>query len=111
MTFDERTDAFVAHFKPLLRYMDAELFRELEHYERRLDGEEETIDVMFGGETFRVQRRCPHAGTDLEYHGRVNDDGTITCLAHRFRFDLRSGECKNARGYRLKVEPRRLAPP
>lgn len=106
MTFDERTERFVAHFKTLLRYMDAELFAQLEQYEKRLSGVAEDlpmIEVTCGGETFRIQRRCPHAGTDLEHHGRVNADGTITCLAHRFCFDLRTGECTNVHGYQLPV--------
>lgn len=106
MTFDERTDRFVAHLKTLLRYMDAEVFRKLELYEKQLAGAEEVamIEVAFGGETFRIQRKCPHAGTDLGRHGRINPDGTITCLAHRFCFDLRTGDCLNATGYRLKTE-------
>lgn len=108
MTFDERTTQFVAHFKALMRYMDAELFDELEAYERRLRGELAAevpmIDVAHKGETFRIQRLCPHAGADLEHNGRVNPDGTITCLAHRFCFDLRTGDCTNAAAYRLKTE-------
>ncbi len=107
MSFDERADQFVAHMKPLLRYMDAPLFKELEIYEKKLRGESEAIpmiEIAASDETFRIQKHCPHAGTDLEYHGRVDPDGTITCLAHRFCFDLRSGDCKNAKGYRLKVE-------
>lgn len=108
MRFDERTDRFVMHFKTVLRYMDPALFSTLEDYERRLHGEEhavDMIDVTCGASSFRIQRACPHAGNDLERHGRADPDGTITCLAHRFRFDMKTGECLNARGYRLKVEP------
>jgi len=112
MSFDERTSRFIAQFKTLLRYMDAELFTELERYERRLRGEESStpmIEVECAGEKFRIQRHCPHAGSDLEHHGRVDGDATITCLAHRFRFDLRTGECRNASRYRLKVDPPALS--
>lgn len=116
MTFDERTEHFVPHLKALLRYMDAGLFAELEAYERRLRGDLAAPVPMYNvehdGETFRIQRLCPHAGTDLEHHGRINPDGTITCLAHRFCFDLRTGACTNAAAYRLKTEPRsRVDPP
>jgi UDP-MurNAc hydroxylase len=108
MTFDERTNAFVAHFKSLLRYLDAEILSKLETYERRLRGEFEAevpmIDVVHEGSTFRIQRQCPHAGADLEYNGRVNPDGTITCLAHRFCFDLHTGDCTNAAFYKIKTE-------
>jgi UDP-MurNAc hydroxylase len=112
MTFDERTERFVAHFKTLLRYMDAEIFTQLEQYEKRLRRAEEDlpmIEVTCGAETFRIQRRCPHAGTDLAHHGKVNADGTITCLAHRFCFDLRTGECTNVHGYQLQVGKKRGA--
>lgn len=107
MTFDERTTTFAAHFKSLLRFMDAELLSALESYELELRGDDEKglemMDVELDGATFRIQRLCPHAGADLERNGRLNEDGTITCLAHRFCFDVRSGDCLNAAGYRLKT--------
>lgn len=104
MRFDERTDRFVVHLKTLLRYMDPALFSAVETYERAMHGESvETFELSSPTGRYEVQRLCPHAGSDLERHGRVDADGTITCLAHRFCFDLESGECRNARGYRLKT--------
>lgn len=108
MTFEERTDRFILHLKTLLRYMDPSLLAAVETYEKHLSGEDRDmpmIEVECAGRRYRIQRACPHAGTDLEHQGRVSPDGTIVCLAHRFRFDLATGECLNARGYRLKTEP------
>ena len=107
MTFDERTDRFLPHLKTLLKYMYPPVFAAAQRYERHLVGEDSKIDMIeveAGGRRHRIQRLCPHAGADLERQGLVSDDGSITCLAHRFCFDLTTGECLNARGYRLKVE-------
>ncbi|HGY92853.1 MAG TPA: hypothetical protein ENK43_16935 [Planctomycetes bacterium] len=111
MVFRERTPRFVPHLKTLLKYQDAETLERLAEYEEKLQrraATEETIRVESHGKCFRIARHCPHAGVDLLRHGEVNDDGTITCMAHRFRFDLSSGECLNAKGFRLEV--RREAP-
>ncbi|MGI0025703.1 MAG: Rieske (2Fe-2S) protein, partial [Nitrososphaera sp.] len=102
--FDERGKRFIPHYKPLMRYMDSAMLRKLEHYEKILTGLGEDItmiEVTFGKEIFRIQRFCPHAGLDLKANGRINEDGTITCLGHRF--NLRTGECVNAHHYSLKV--------
>lgn len=105
MRFEERTDRFVLHLKTLLRYMDPALFSAIEAYERAMRGEVvETFELDAPGGRYRVQRLCPHAGTDFETQGRVDADGGLTCLAHRFCFDLESGECRNVRGYRIKTE-------
>ena len=108
MRFEERSDRFVAHFKTLLKYMDAELCGAVEGYERALAGDGETVEMMeieVGGTRRRVQRRCPHAGADLSRHGELDEAaGTITCMAHRFCFDVKTGRCDNAEGYRLVID-------
>ncbi len=105
MSFDEKTDRFISHFKTLLKYMDHEMMAALENYEMSLsENETEMFDVVCGGKTHRIQRHCPHAGVDLKQQGKVNDDGTITCMAHRFCFDLGTGKCTNTEGFQLKVE-------
>lgn len=103
VVFEERTDRFIVELKTLLRYMDAALFRAIEEHERRQAGAADCFELESGGRRLRVQRRCPHAGADLEAHGRVSE-GVLTCLSHRFRFDLSDGRCLNARGHRLRVE-------
>lgn len=105
MRFEERTPRFVVQLKTLLRYMDPALFEAVQVHERALASERvDTFDVEVPGARYRVQRRCPHAGADLASQGRLDPDGTITCLAHRFCYDLASGECQSARGYRLRTE-------
>jgi UDP-MurNAc hydroxylase len=111
MRFDERTDRFVPHYKTLLRYMDSELFQKIEQYEKRdniNDDELEMMEVELYGKKVWIQRFCPHAGADLLNNGRVNADGTITCLSHRLRFDLRTGQCVNGRTYKLRVRSQSL---
>jgi UDP-MurNAc hydroxylase len=104
MTFDERTDRFVAHFKTLLKYPDPAVMNAVEAHESRAAGSEVAmITVRSGDGEHCIQRLCPHAGADLSVHGQIDGDATITCLAHRFRFDLRTGACLNARGYSLRV--------
>jgi len=106
MRFEERTDRFIVHLKTLLRYMDPVVLAAVDAYERDLRGAAvETFVVDAPGGRYRVQRRCPHAGGDLE-QGTVDGDGGITCLAHRFCFDLDSGECRNVRGYRIHTARR-----
>ena len=103
MTFDERSERFVSHFKTLLKYMDRDMMEALEIYEQGFLGNDvEWADFSCGGRTHRVQRFCPHAGVDLLKQGKVNEqDGTITCMAHRFCFDLETGQCVNVAGFRL----------
>ncbi len=104
--FEERTPRFVVHLKTLLRYMDPAVCDAVQAHERALatGGADDTFDVYVPGARYRVQRLCPHAGADLASQGRVDADGTITCLAHRFCYDLATGECENARGYQLRTE-------
>lgn len=107
MTFDELTDRFVAHFKTLLKYMDDTLFDALENYEKSLDApSEDTIEVTCGARRYAIQRHCPHAGVDLEQHGEVDEKtGAIVCTAHRFIFDLTTGQCRNVKNYRIETKP------
>ena len=48
--------------------------------------------------------RCPHNKGPLE-QGWIRDGTTLVCPWHRFRFDLRTGECANLRLYDLRVHP------
>lgn len=107
VVFDE-SEQYIAHFKTLLRYMDPETCAALEQYEKQFSVPTEDVPLMqvtLDGQTYYIQRYCPHAGNDLKRAGRVNDDGTITCLAHRLCFDIKTGKCLNAKNYRLTVVP------
>ena len=103
----EEANEYLPHLKLLLKYLDSQVFDLLEGYEDTLSGHDGKVPMMsvnVGGRSRRIQRHCPHAGTDLAHQSTLNDDATITCLAHRLRFDLTTGECLNARGYRLQME-------
>ena len=90
----EENGEYVPHVKLLLKYLDRQVFDQLERYEAGLTGKNQEVHMMtvsLGTESILVQRYCPHAGTDLMRQGVQNEDGTITCLAHRLCFDLRTG--------------------
>lgn len=51
--------------------------------------------------------RCPHQGVALS-EGAI-DGATLVCRAHRWEFDVCSGEGRNPRGVRLRRVPVRIA--
>jgi UDP-MurNAc hydroxylase len=53
---------------------------------------------------YRIQRRCPHAQSDLARMGRV-EGNVLTCTAHGLRFDLDTGECLDADDLSIMCEP------
>jgi len=56
-----------------------------------------------GGQLEVTDARCPHNGRPLT--GGVVRDGAVICPRHRYCFDLRTGECRTAAGYRLRKYP------
>jgi len=75
----------------LLKHANEPALRAVQDYETNRDDDER---IVVGG--VEIGRYCPHAGEDLTI-GAVVIDGVLHCLAHNFAFDLRSGECVNAR--------------
>jgi nitrite reductase/ring-hydroxylating ferredoxin subunit len=55
------------------------------------------------GELQVTDAACPHRGGPLA-EGRIRD-GVVTCPWHWYSFELRSGECRTAAGYRLRKYP------
>jgi nitrite reductase/ring-hydroxylating ferredoxin subunit len=55
------------------------------------------------GELQVTDAACPHHGGPLA-EGRIRD-GVVTCPWHWYSFELRSGECRTAPGYRLRKYP------
>jgi nitrite reductase (NADH) small subunit len=55
------------------------------------------------GELHVTDAGCPHRGGPLA-QGLVRD-GIVTCPRHWYSFELRSGECPTAAGYRLRKYP------
>ncbi|MFY9914167.1 MAG: MBL fold metallo-hydrolase [Nocardioidaceae bacterium] len=87
----------------LLKHADLAALRAVEAYETKRD-RSEMITVVDGDRSFRVSRYCPHAGEDLAETAVVKD-GVLRCLGHNFEFDLRSGDCLNARCEPLLIDP------
>jgi nitrite reductase/ring-hydroxylating ferredoxin subunit len=56
------------------------------------------------GELHVTDARCPHNRGPL-VEGWILDERTLVCPWHRFRYDLRTGECANLRLYDLRVHP------
>jgi nitrite reductase/ring-hydroxylating ferredoxin subunit len=56
-----------------------------------------------GGQLEVTDARCPHNGGPLT--GGVVRDGAVICPWHLYCFDLRTGECRTAAGYRLRKYP------
>jgi UDP-MurNAc hydroxylase len=53
---------------------------------------------------YRVERWCPHRQADLAEFG-VLDNDEVVCTMHGWRFDARTGGCRNACGRDLVVRP------
>lgn len=53
-----------------------------------------------------VERTCPHRHADLTVFGELEDDNcTLLCTLHGWRFDLATGDCLTARDRKLRVRP------
>jgi nitrite reductase/ring-hydroxylating ferredoxin subunit len=67
----------------------------------------ERLCVGRSGETFfAVEDTCPHAGGSLS-EGMV-DGGWLICPLHAYGFDVRSGECPDDPGCRVRAFPVRV---
>jgi nitrite reductase/ring-hydroxylating ferredoxin subunit/L-ascorbate metabolism protein UlaG (beta-lactamase superfamily) len=89
----------------LLKHANEPALRAIEDYETR---REENERIVVDG--YEINRYCPHAGEDLSI-GAVVSDGVLQCLGHNFTFDLRTGECINARCRPLESRPVSSASP
>lgn len=85
----------------LLKHANVPALQAVEQYEAGRDAEE-TIIVHAADGPRRIGRYCPHAGEDLS-EGAVVVGNTLRCLGHNFDFDLRTGQCLNARCVPLAV--------
>ena len=55
---------------------------------------EDKIIISCGGNKYRIDKYCPHQGTNLKYGWE--DGGFWVCPKHRWRFDPDDGHCENA---------------
>lgn len=94
-------DLYNDYLVGLLKHADIAALRAVEEYEAARDPDE-TVELSLGDRSVRVSRYCPHAGEDLAV-GSVVVGEVLRCLGHNFEFDLRTGECLNARCDPLSV--------
>jgi nitrite reductase/ring-hydroxylating ferredoxin subunit len=59
---------------------------------------------VLDGRWYVTDARCPHNGGPLD-QGWIRDGTVLTCPWHFYRFDLASGDCLTAGGYRLGCYP------
>lgn len=62
--------------------------------------------VRLEGRVYAYEDRCPHLGVRLS-EGAL-DGATLTCRAHHFQFDARTGRGVNPRTVCLRVWPARV---
>lgn len=97
-------DRYNDHLLGLLKFASEEPLERIEEYEATMIGDE-TFELSLGDELYRVQRHCPHQGSDLLDQGEVvAEEGVLRCLAHHYEFDVRTGECLTGTSDPLRVE-------
>jgi nitrite reductase/ring-hydroxylating ferredoxin subunit len=65
---------------------------------------QEVLLVNVKGAIYAMEPECPHQGAPLS--GALLKDGEhITCQRHGYRFDLKTGVCKDFPQYTLKLYP------
>jgi UDP-MurNAc hydroxylase len=60
-------------------------------------------DITIGD--YVVQRRCPHRNADLSVFGEIDGDNLV-CTLHGWKFDLETGQCRNAAEKAIRVKKR-----
>ncbi len=66
----------------------------------------EILLVNIKGEIFACENECPHQGSPL--NAGIVKDGHLSCPRHGYRFDLKSGHCKDNGEFTLKIFPVKL---
>jgi len=70
---------------------------------RVIAGDEDIAVFCVDGQVLAIENRCPHKGGSLSEG--VSADGIVTCPLHRWRFDLRSGQCPERSKVILRTYP------
>lgn len=60
-------------------------------------------DIQIGD--YVVQRRCPHRNADLSVFGEI-DGNNLVCTLHGWKFDLVTGQCRNAAETAIRIKKR-----
>lgn len=96
-------DLFNYYFYSLLKHMDRERLEEAEQAFFADRREDEMFDLEHDGRQLRVQRYCPHLGSDLSEIGVIEGD-QLVCPRHGWTFCLQTGKCLNVEGEQLHIE-------
>jgi len=73
-------------------------------YAERKDFLNETYELEYNKQKYKVQRYCPHMLADLKKSGYVNEAGNLVCSLHGWEFDLKSGACLTNQNCPLEVK-------
>lgn len=73
---------------------------------KTIDGTEILLAVLSGGEVRALQPKCPHQEFSLLY--AKLDKHVLTCRAHLWQFDIRTGKGINPSDCALRVYPTRV---
>ena len=87
----------------VLKNMDPRRLEIAEALYQKPEIERGMFDLAVDGRLCRVQRFCPHMGSDLKSIGTVRD-GHITCGRHGWTFRLSDGRCENIDGQSIRVD-------
>jgi UDP-MurNAc hydroxylase len=93
-------DRYNQHLFTLLKMGDHAALQEIAKAELAAGDADETFELRVGGCRYRVQRFCPHAGSDLR--GAEVVDGHLVCPGHRWHYSLETGRCREA-DYRIRT--------
>jgi UDP-MurNAc hydroxylase len=92
-------DRYNQHLFTFLKMGDHAALQEIARAELAAGDPDEMFELRVDGRRYRVQRFCPHAGSDLR--GAEVVDGHLVCPGHRWHYSLESGRCREA-DYRIR---------
>lgn len=97
-------DRFNYFFYSLLKHLDRPRLQAAEYAYLAEEQRSEMMDLEVNGRRLRVQRYCPHQGTDLQEVGQL-EDNVLVCPRHGWKFCLETGACLNVEGESIRIEP------
>ena len=100
-----REGSYNEHLYNFLKSLSVERMTRTEaEAKQRLGGApSDESDVEIGD--YIVQRRCPHRNADLSVFGEI-DGNNLVCTLHGWKFDLETGQCRNAAEKSIRVRKR-----
>lgn len=96
----QRKGVFNEYLYNFLRCLSPERIQYAESYYAK----KTAIDQLWESDGYRIQRRCPHMKADLKRFAKI-ENGILTCGLHGWQYELATGRCLTAEGYRLYVQP------